>query len=361
MTKSELVRAEAGLELEDPAFFRDLIKAVSKVNEEPILTFDPEGIRILQMSHDHRAMVDLFIPAAYFWTYNVYEARTIRFNAKDLLKQIFKRGKMRDTAILMRIEENRILFDIKTGGRCTKKSLPLIESLEGPAPEPKLIYKSRVNILTETLISAIEDIKTIEDVNHVLITVNDNDIAFIGVNGEYEAENTYNQYADEILSLRTEGTQKATYTIDTVLTLVKTLKPITEAITLEYSTDMPIRITPELPIDGHLIYHLAPCVDDKPEPQEDQPVEAAAPEIDPVEADPYEEYPSYSEAVVNYEGDPVEIPQAEAIPIPYEDPAPPEIPAVEADPYPHEDQPSLGDLYLQYYREALARHSAEAA
>jgi len=124
------------------------------------------------------------------------------------------------------------------------------------------------------------------------------------------------------------------------------LKPITEAITLELSTDIPIRITPELPIDGHLIYHLAPCAGytkKDPEPQDDQPVEAAAVDVDVVEADPHEEYPAYAEAVVNYEGDPVE------------------IHAVEADPDPHEDQPSLGELYLKYYAEALARHTAEAA
>jgi len=37
-----------------------------------------------------------------------------------------------------------------------------------------------------------------------------------------------------------------------------------------------------------------------------------------------------------------------------------EIPEVEAAPDPHEDQLSLGELYLKYYAEALARHTAEA-
>lgn len=381
-TEKELVRAEAGLEIEDPAFFRDLIKAVSKVTEEPILTLDPEGIRVMQMSHDHRAMVDLFIPRDYFWTYNVYEERKICFNAKDLLKLIFKRGKMKGTLILMRIEEYRIHFDIKQGGRCTKKVLPLIEPIEEKTPEPKLYYNSRVKIITETLINSIQDAKTIDDVNHMLITVNDNEISFTGVNSDYEVENTYNQYADEILSFITEGTQKTYYDIDTLLTLVKTLKPITEAITLEYSTDMPIRITPELPIDGHLMYHLAPCVDDIPEPQEDQPVEAAAVDVDAVvEADPYEEsvycecgvelteenmWSEYTCKSCALEIGLIEVDPHED-PAPPEDPAPVEIPApspdpvdvhlVEADP----DQLSPGELYLKYYAEALARHTAEDA
>jgi len=377
-----LVRA-ADLELENPAFFRDLIKAVSKVNEEPILTLDPEGIRVLQLDCEHRAMIDLFIPGGFFDVYNVYEARTISLNVKDLLKLVFKRGKMRDTTILMRIEAERILFDIKRGGGSIRKELPLFEPGEEPAPEPKLIYNSRVKIVTETLISAIEDIKTIEEVDHVLITVNDNEISFIGINGDYEAESTYNQYADEILSFTTEGTQKAYYTIDTLLTLVKTLKPISEAITLEYSTDIPIRITPELPIDGHLIYHLAPCLGytkTEPEPQEDQEVETAA-------VDPYEELaeipgadvdaalndndidldqvsecfgdydPSSSNCTVYCtDVDACEAEAARVAAIRDQQVAP-----VEIVPDPHEEQLSPGELYLKYYHEALARNTAEAA
>jgi len=184
----------------------------------------------------------------------------------------------------------------------------------------------------------------------MLITVKDNEIAFSGIHGKYAVENIYEQYADEILYFRTEGTHKATFTIDRILPLVKALKPITEAITLELSNDIPLRITSELPIDGHLIYYLAPCVDYKekdPEPEADQDLEEAAPEVVDVDViDPYEDepelYPTYSEAVIDFEGEPVE------------------IPAVEAAPDPQEDM-SLGELYLKYYAEALARHTAEAA
>ena len=373
-TEQEQVRV-ADLEISDPAFFRDLLKAVSKVTEEPILTLDPEGIGIKSMSPDHVSMVDLYIPSGYFWTYNVYEERTISFNVKDLLRLVFKRGKMKDTTILMRIEEERILFDIKLGAGRIRKTLPLLEPLD-ETPEPReLLFKSRVKILTETLISAIKDAETLENSNNVLITFEDNEITFSGINGDYAVENIYEQYADEILYYWTDGTQKANYTIDELLPLIKALKPITEVIILELATDIPIKITPVFPIEGHLIYYLAACVDygeKEPEPQEDQEVEPAAPEVGPVEADPHEEHAEIPEAYT-CENCGADIPAAQgrnqtdmvlcetcaALPGAYLE-EPEEITAVEAAPDPHEDQPSLGDLYLKYYREALARHTAEA-
>jgi DNA polymerase III sliding clamp (beta) subunit (PCNA family) len=350
-TKTELVRG-ADLEIHDPAFFRDLLKAVSKITKEPVTTLDPEGIRVKQYDPSHVMLVDLFIPSGYFETYNVYEERTIIFNVDTLLKLIFKPGKMKGTAILMRIEAERIVFDIKQGGGRVNKTLPLIDSQEDPAPYLKgLSFNSGVKILTAPLIRTLEDSKTLDDSNNVLITFKAEDISFRGVDGDYVAENTYNKYADEILEYRAEGIQKAYYNVDCMLTLVKALKPISEALTLELATNAPIRITPELPDNLRLIYYLAPCTDfNEKEPKPE--VEAAAPEI---------VYPQEDPQVIP-EAIPLEDPEPEVpepVPVDVEDPGAEGIPAEVS--VPHEDRPSLGDLYLKYYAEALARHQAEAA
>ncbi len=287
IAQPELVR-DADLEIQDPSFFRDLLKTVSKVTEEPRVTIDPEGIGIKGMSPDHVAMVDLYIPRNFFWTYNVYEERTISINIDNLLKQVFKRGRMKDTVILMRIEAERIVCEITRGGGLIRKVLPLLEPLEEETPEPKIYFKSSVEILTEPLIRTLEDCKTIEDNEAVLITFEDNEISFSCIDKDgYGVENKYNQYADEILSYLSVETQKAYYTIEHILTLVKALKPITEAIHLELSTNMPMKIRPEMLVrahDGRLIYYLAPRVfDTEPKPQEDQEVEPAAPDVDAVD------------------------------------------------------------------------------
>jgi len=190
--QEEWVRvADADLEISDPAFFRDLLKAVSRVVEEPILTLDPEGLRIKQMSPDHKTMVDLYIPGEHFRTYNVYEERTISFNVKELLKLVFKRGKMKDTLILMRIEAERITFDIRKDGGRVRKVLPLFGPVEEEESEPTLYFKSEVKIMTRTLINVIEDCKTLEDNENILITVKDEDISFSGIDGDYYVENIF--------------------------------------------------------------------------------------------------------------------------------------------------------------------------
>jgi len=347
----ELIRA-ADLEVTDPAFFRDLLKAVSKVTKEPVITLDPEGIRVKQYDPGRVMLVELFIPSGYFEAYTVYEERTISFNVDTLLKLIFKPGKMKGTAILMRIEAERIVFDIKQGGSRVNKTIPLIDPQEDPAPYLKeLSFNSGVKILTESLIRTLEDSKTLEDSNNLLITFKADDISFRGVDGDYVAENTYNRYADEILEYRAEGIQKAYYNVECMLTLVKALKPISEALSLELATNAPIRITPELPDNLRLIYYLAPCIDfNEKEPKPE--IEAAAPEI----VYPHEDLQVIPEAISLEDPEP-EVP--EPAPVDVEDPVAEEIPA-EA-PVPQEDRPSLGDLYMKYYAEALARNQAEAA
>lgn len=287
-TSKQIVEVRvADLEIHDPAFFRDLLKAVYATTEEPILTLDPEGIRIKNMDPGHAYMIDLFIPRDYFGTYNVVEERKISFNLKDLLKLVFPRGKMKDTTILMRIEVERIVFEIKRGGSRVRKTLPLIEPYEGEIPEVDLTYKARVKTLTSTMIRTLKDCSAIES-DRVLITVDLEEITFRNNEGDsLEVTNIYDKAADEILDFNTDGKQEAYYNIEYLKTIIKALKPITEALTLELSTDIPMRITAEFPIiDGHLIYYLAAIVGYHEDPEE---VEETAAAVDPVKVDPHED------------------------------------------------------------------------
>lgn len=338
---------DADLEVNDTAFFRDVLKAVSKVNMEPRLTIDPEGITVKSLSRDERTLIDLYIPRGFFWGYEVYEERTICFNVDNVLKQVFKPGKMKDITIRMRIETERIIFDTVRGGKHTRKTVPLLDVYEEETADPEICFKSSVEIMTGSLIKALDDCKIIDGTYSVLVTVEPEQISFNSVNyTDYVAENAYDKYADEILNFSTVSTQKAYYNVEDILTLVKALKPISEGVRLELSTDMPIRIGVEFPTNGgYLIYHLAPEPHENMEPITEEITEPVLVDIE----DPG------AEEITEEDPEPVHVEDPEPEPVHVEEIIPAEAPV------PHEDQLSLGELYLKYLNEALARNRAEAA
>lgn len=394
-TADESIRAD--METNSPAFIRDLLKTVATVVEEATFDVKPEGISLMAMDPSHVAMIEVYLPDHAFDMYHVEEPRRITFNVAEVLKLVFKKS-VKDASLRISLEERRILFELKDTIR-RKKYVGLLEPLEEEIPTPKINFKASARILSETLKRIVEDFTVSE---HVTIKASADQVRFYA-NGDLGSEDiTLDRLDDPILDLKSyEEPQKATFTLSYMLDFIKKVKAITEVVNLELSTDMPIRITAELPIpDARLIFYMAPCVGEVEEPEAAEELEETAediladpheetveaPEVEEIPSGEEQSYPRHVHAAVDGVGAETpeyyycehcgrEIPAGEEVRLgdgdtilcatcaeplePHEDPA--EIPAVEAVPDPQEDEPSLGDLYLKYYAEALARHSAEAA
>lgn len=310
------------LEIHDPAFFRDILKAVAVVNEEPELVLDPEGFRVLSMSRDAVVSVDLYLSRGFFDSFNVVEEYRAAMNLKDFNKLLFNRknGKLKDSSLSVHLEGYKATFT-GTGKLSGVKTFNLAEPLEEEAPPTlNLVHNAKVRLVTDTLKKVIDDC-TVD--HNVMITVDPDKVIIRCVNGDYLEENTIDKYADDILELYAAGKEKATYTLEHLAKISRALAKISDVVTLEFSTNQPMKISADLPYESHLVYYIAPKIRAGEEPE--------------------------AEHIPHEEPAPVEIHQAE------------EIPAVEAAPDPQEDQLSPGELYLKYYAEALARHSAEAA
>lgn len=334
----ELLRV-AELETWNPAFFRDILKAVAAVTEEPTITLDPEGLRIVNMSPDHYAMVDLLLTPGFFDSFNVVEEYRAAVNIKDLHKLLFNRktGKLKDSSLSMRFEGDKATFK-GTGKLGGVKSFNLLDPYEDE-PTPKLIYKAEFTLVTATLKRIIEDC-TVD--NNISITVDSDKVLFRCVNGDYLEENTLDKYADDMLNLNAESLQNAVYWLEHLEKFPRALVKIAEVVTLEYSTGQPLRISAELPAGSHLVYYVPPKTITEAEPEaipvpHEEPAEVLQ---EPEEIQPIEEIPEVLTVTAADVGD-VE-----------------EILAVEVAPDPHEDQLSHVELYQKYYLEALARHSA---
>lgn len=333
--ETELLRV-AELETYDPAFFRDLLKAVAAVNEEPTITLDPEGLRIVQMSPDHYCMVDLLLTPGFFDFFNVVEEYRFALNLKDLHKLLFNRktGKLKDSSLSIRFEGDKATFK-GTGKLGGVKTFNLLDPYEDD-PTPKLVYDAKFTLVTSTLKRIIEDCTV--DYN-ITITVDADKVIFRCEHGDYLEENTVDKYAEDMFNLYAESPQNAIFWLEHLGKFPRALVKIAEVVTLEFSTGQPLRINADLPAESHLVYYIPPKIITGAEPEE--------PTADP---DPHEEPEEIPEPTEILE----EAARVAAIREQHVEPL-----EIKADPDPHEDPLSPGELYLQYYREALARHTAE--
>ena len=68
--------------------------------------------------------------------------------------------------------------------------------------------------------------------------------------------------SESVLSLEISETSKAMFSLNYLSDIVKAASAVSEVATIEFSTDMPIRLDFEMQQEGKLQYYLAPRIDD---------------------------------------------------------------------------------------------------
>jgi len=67
--------------------------------------------------------------------------------------------------------------------------------------------------------------------------------------------------SDALLSLEAKEPSKATFSLSYLSEIVKAAAATSDVVTIEFSTDMPIRLDFKQPYDGKLVYYLAPRIE----------------------------------------------------------------------------------------------------
>ena len=248
----------AEFETSNLAIFRDVLKAVTVVNEEAEITIDPQGLKIIQMGPDHVCMVDLNLSRGFFDHYEVKDDRRFALNLKEVIKLLFNRktGKLKDSNLEISIDTDRIKF--KGSGQLRGvKTYNLLDPLEEEVPPPKVIFRAKTRILANSFKKIIDDCTVNSNIS---ITADPDLLVFKCENDDYLEEHKIDRYADDMLDLWSDGTQKAIYELEYLGNFARALKKISDVVTLEFTTDLPMKISADLPYESHLIYWTAPKI-----------------------------------------------------------------------------------------------------
>ena len=240
--------------------FKDCINLLKAINEELTLHISEEQILTRGMDPSHVAMVEAKIKAGLFDRFESSEGSSkITVNLTEFAKFLDRVDKDESVKISYKEEEARLVIQTRKGGRRRRFSLPVLEPLDEEVPEPKISFKSSGRILTKSVDMAIKDADLVSEFMKIMFT---EDMMRFDATGDVgSARNEFDKGSDELLELKVEEEASANFTLSYLADIFGQLKNLAEVVTLELTTDMPLKVEAE-PNDQNLEikFYLAPMI-----------------------------------------------------------------------------------------------------
>ena len=238
---------------------RDWIKLLKVAGEEHTLVCSKEGIKILSMDPSHVLMVDTNIKASLFDSYEVEgDTERITVNVLELGKFLERIGKDERVELYTPKDAKLNINASKAGFRRDFK-LPMMEPYEDEVPEPKINFKASSRITVKALETATKDAGLVSD--HIKISLNDARMVMNADGDIGSAASEWTKDSDDLLDLKGEEEATATFTLTYIADIVVALKPLADAVEIELSTDMPIKVVGECTKEQvEVTFYLAPVI-----------------------------------------------------------------------------------------------------
>lgn len=237
--------------------FRSLIKALSVIVEEGTFVMNEAQIKLLAMDPSHVAMVDFELPAGFFDSYKCEGEPRLSINIKEFLKFLDRVDKDEETWIRLNEEKARLIILCKRGGHSRRFEMPILEPIDNEVPQPKIFFKAKARLITDSLRNSIRDANLVSE--HVKVAVEGEMLKISATGDRGSAHSEWEKGSDDLIDLKAEEDSSATFTLSYLNEIANAAGSISEVATIELSTDMPIKMDFELS-KGKLVYYLAPCI-----------------------------------------------------------------------------------------------------
>lgn len=237
--------------------FRSLVKALSVIVEEGTFVMNESQIKLLAMDPSHVAMVDFELPSTFFDSYKCEGEPKLSINIKEFLRFLDRVDRDEQVRIVLNDEKARLVIHCKRGGHNRRFEMPILEPLDEEVPQPKIFFKGKARITSDAVRMAIRDANLVSE--HVKVEMVD---GLLKVNAEGDMGSSFSEWetsSDDVLELKVDEDSNATFTLSYLQDIANAAGANSEVVTIELSTDMPIKMDFEIP-QGRLVYYLAPCI-----------------------------------------------------------------------------------------------------
>ena len=246
------------LKIADAKLLKDMVTSISILVDEGTFKIEPDGMKLRAMDPSRVAMIDFEWPKTVFEEYVSTEPSKMCINITELLK-LLKRAAKEETVELS-LDEKTNKLQVTIAGKYTRNfTMPTLEASEEEVPTPKITFNVRAKATTQGLSQAIEDAQLVSD--HVKIEADPDKIVFNASGDLMGATITLQKGSDALLDLEVKEHQKATFSLSYLAEIIKAASATSDIATLEFSSDMPIRLDFHQPKEGKLSFFLAPRIE----------------------------------------------------------------------------------------------------
>ncbi len=241
----------------DARLLRNLMAAISTLVEEADFQADPSGIKLRSMDPSHVAMVDFELPSSAFESYSCPVPERIRIGLSDLLK-LLRRAKS-DEKLELSYDGRTKKLELTFKGKVVKRfTLPTLEHVEEEVPTPNISFNAKVKLPSQLLNEVIEDAKLISE--SVRFEVEPGRF-MLKSSSELSSASIELTKDGGIIELEVKEPSRAAFALSYLSEMVKAGASTSELVTVELSTNMPLRLDFEPPSGGRLLYYLAPRIE----------------------------------------------------------------------------------------------------
>lgn len=253
--------------------WKSISSAIMTIIDEALFDAGPQGITFRSMDPSHIVLIDINWPSSAFEKYHCDS--TIKFGVRiDEFSKIIKRANANDSIEIGVVLDNSSL-NIKTqgDGYLRNYKMRLIESTGNTSPLPQMTFDSKIVTGIETLDKILCDVGAISekitlDSSSSGISTNKKTVIFSGDSDRGEARVTIDADDDkskvELLEeITIKENSKSTYNIDFISKIIRAIgHQSSNLVTIEYSSNKPLRL--EFLLSGmvKLQFYLAPRVQD---------------------------------------------------------------------------------------------------
>lgn len=241
-----------------PEEWKIITSAISTLVDEATFEATSEGISFRGMDPSHVALIDIFWPNSAFESYKCDSELKFGVRVSEFSKLIKRADKKDEIEIAISDED---MLQIKTTGSYKREyKTRLIESSSISTPLPKLSFNSKLVISLSAFDKILSDIEVVSE--YVEISSHSDKIEFIGKSDTGEADVIMEPSNEGLEEIEVKEDSNATYSLDYLLKIVKSISSVGVSAAIEYSTKMPIRLEFRIANIGRIHFYLAPRVQD---------------------------------------------------------------------------------------------------
>ena len=246
------------LKVSDSKLLRDMISAIAILVDEATFRIEPDGIKLRAMDPSRVAMVDFEWPKTVFDEYTCMQPTKMCINVGELLKLLKRAGK--NESVELSLDEQTGKLRITILGKYTRIfQMPTLEAAEEEVPTPKLTFNVKAKVTTDGIRDAITDAELVSD--HVKFEADPEKLVMQASGDLMGATIELKKGSDALLDLEVTEPSKATFSLSYLSEIIKTGGASSDIATLEFSTDMPIKIDFQQSQEGKLTFYLAPRIE----------------------------------------------------------------------------------------------------